>query len=56
MVNGFLFVDYSAPVSEANYDAEVGRKIAYQRAFQQIWSHEGYLLRERLYGNGTSKP
>lgn len=47
--NGFAFVDHSAPVSPENYNKDIGRKIAYERAFKQIWSHEGYLLKEVLH-------
>ena len=28
---------------------EIGRKISYDNAFRQIWSHEGYLLKEVLH-------
>ena len=48
MRNGFKFVGTSTPVSPANYDPEVGKRHAFDNAFRQIWTHEGYLLRERL--------
>lgn len=48
MRNGFKFVGKSAPASPENFDAEVGKTFAYEDAFRQIWSHEGYLLKERL--------
>lgn len=48
MANGFKFVGTSTPASEENFDIEVGRRYAYDNAFKQIWTHEGYLLRERL--------
>lgn len=54
MLNGFRFIGHSVPVHSANYDAQVGRQIAYDNAFQQIWTHEGYLLKEQLF-NGTSQ-
>lgn len=47
--NGFTILGKSAPASAANFDAELGRKIARQDAFNQIWPLEGYLLRENLY-------
>ena len=47
--NGFSFVGHSAPASPENYNKEIGRKIAYDNAFRQIWSHEGYLLKEVLH-------
>lgn len=48
MVNGFVFIGHSTPASKANFDAEVGKRYAYDNAFKQIWTHEGYLLRELL--------
>jgi hypothetical protein len=49
MFNGFKFVGTSTPASPQNYDAEVGKRYAYENAFKQIWTHEGYLLRQELY-------
>lgn len=46
--NGFTVTGESACASAANFDAEIGRKIARQNAVQKIWQLEGYLLRERL--------
>ena len=48
--NGFNVVDHSACVSPANFDVEIGRKIARERAVNQIWALEGYALAERIYG------
>lgn len=48
MKNGFKFVGTSTPASKENFDADVGRRYAYENAFKQIWTHEGYLLREQL--------
>ena len=47
--NGFAVVGESAAVSPANFNAEVGRKVARQKARDRLWALEGYLLRERLY-------
>lgn len=46
--NGFKFIGTSTPASDLNFDGEVGKRYAYDNAFKQIWTHEGYLLRERL--------
>lgn len=46
--NGFYVVGESAAASPANYDAELGRKIARDRARSKIWVLEGYALRTRL--------
>ncbi len=49
MRNGFVFIGHSTPASKANFDEEVGKRYAYENAFKQIWTHEGYLLRETLH-------
>lgn len=48
MQNGFRFVGTSTPADARNYDQKVGDRYAYDNAFKQIWTHEGYLLREQL--------
>jgi len=48
MRNGFYVVGESAPASPANFDAELGRKFAYENAIRQLWKLEGYALREQL--------
>lgn len=46
--NGTMVVGQSACVSPENFDAEIGKNIAYDDAIDKVWSLEGYLLRERL--------
>ncbi len=46
--NGFVVVGESAAASAANFDPEIGRKIARDNARNKIWALEGYLLRSRL--------
>ena len=46
--NGFTIIGKSAPASVANFDAELGRKLAYEDAVRQAWPLMGYALRERL--------
>jgi hypothetical protein len=46
--NGFTVTGESACVSLENYDAEIGRKIAFENAKQKIWPLMGYELRTRL--------
>lgn len=48
MKNGFRFIGSSTPASAENYDSKIGERYAYDNAFRQIWTHEGYLLREAL--------
>ena len=47
--NGFQIVGKSAAASIENFDKELGEKIAFQNAKEQIWQLEGYLLKEKLY-------
>lgn len=48
--NGFLVTGESAAASPANFDEELGRKIARENARGKIWAFEGYALRNRLAG------
>lgn len=50
MKNGFQVLGMSACASPENFNAELGKKLAYEKAFNQIWTLEGYLLREKLSG------
>ena len=47
--NGFTVTGESACASPANFNAELGQKIARDNARNKIWPLAGYLLRERLY-------
>lgn len=47
--NGSTVTGLSACVSPENFDAAVGREIAYNKAREQIWQLEGYLLKQRLF-------
>lgn len=46
--NGHIVVGESACVHPENFDAELGCKIARDRAMNKIWELEGYLLRETM--------
>lgn len=46
--NGFTLIGKSAPASAENFDAELGRKLAYEDAVRQLWPLMGYALREKL--------
>lgn len=48
MGNGFTIIGKSAPASPENFDAEKGKRFAYEDAIKQLWPLEGYALRERL--------
>jgi len=47
--NGFTVTGESAAASPENFDAEVGRNIAFRNAREKIWALEGYLLRQKLH-------
>lgn len=49
--NGFTVTGESACASPENFDAEIGRKIARQKAIDKIWPLMGYALKEKLSGN-----
>jgi len=49
MRNGYVLVGKSAPADPANYDYELGRKFAKEDCIRQLWSLEGYALRERMH-------
>lgn len=46
--NGFNLVGHSAAASPENFDRRIGEEIALRNARQQLWGHEGYLLRHLL--------
>lgn len=46
--NGFHVTGKSAAASLANFDAELGKKIARDNERNKIWALEGYLLRSNL--------
>jgi len=46
--NGFTVTGESAAASPANFDEEIGRKIARDNARNKIWQLEGYLLCTKL--------
>lgn len=53
--NGFTVTGESACADPANFDAELGKKIAIENAYDKIWPLEGYLLKERLFRDGLAK-
>ena len=47
--NGYTVVGHSACASDANFDKNIGERLAYDHAKNQIWALEGYVLKEHLY-------
>jgi hypothetical protein len=52
MRNGFMVVGKSAPAAPENFDAELGRKLAYEDCIRQLWPLMGYSLRDKLHAAG----
>ena len=46
--NGFTVTGESACASPENFDAEIGRKVARQKALEDVWMVMGYELRSKL--------
>lgn len=46
--NGITVTGQSACVSAANFDAEIGRKVARQDALRQLWPLLGFRLADRI--------
>jgi hypothetical protein len=49
LANGFTVVGESACASPENFNAQLGREIAFKKAYEKIWALEGYLLKQRLH-------
>lgn len=47
--NGFTVTGVSGVASPENFDAELGRKIARQKAISNLWPLMGYALKQRLH-------
>lgn len=47
--NGYSVRGESACVSPANYNKEIGERIAYDNAFDKLWALFGFLLKEELF-------
>ena len=54
--NGFTVTGESACVSPANFDEEIGRKIARQNAVNKLWPLLGFSLRDAIYEGQTKHP
>lgn len=54
--NGFTVRGDSSVVSRENFNEELGRKISRQKARDQVWPLEAYLLTQRLHEERTHIP
>jgi hypothetical protein len=50
LYNGFTIIGKSAPASAANFNADLGKKLAREDAVRQCWPLMGFALRDRLTG------
>jgi hypothetical protein len=46
--NGWIVIGKTAPASPANFNAEIGRKLAYEECVRQIWPLMGFNLKTQL--------
>ena len=46
--NGFMIIGKSAPASPENFNADLGKKLAYGDAIRQLWPLMGFALRDKL--------
>jgi hypothetical protein len=53
MKNGFSVIGHSAPASPENFNAELGKKLAYENAIRQLWPLMGFALRDKLHTTAT---
>jgi len=49
LYNGFIVVGTSACASPANFNEEIGQRLARADAKRKLWAFEGYALRDRLH-------
>jgi hypothetical protein len=54
--NGFKVLGESSCVSIENFDADIGRVIAFDNARDKIWMLEGYVLKQRSFEDTSAKP
>lgn len=48
LANGWTVIGKSAPVSLENFDADLGQKLAYEDAVNQVWPLMGFALKQQL--------
>jgi len=52
--NGFTVIGESACVSPENFDADIGKKVAFGKARDKIWAFEGYALKQKIFEGRAS--
>nr|GAT42301.1 predicted protein [Mycena chlorophos] len=56
LTNGFTTVGESACINPADFDAEMGKQLAYRDAETKIWRLEGYLRKQAAYDAAHTPP
>lgn len=46
--NGWTVIGKSAPASAANFNADLGKKLAYEDCIRKLWPLMGFALRDKL--------
>ena len=49
LINGFTVIGASACVSPKNFNRELGEKVSFKNARNEIWQLEAYELQQNLY-------
>jgi hypothetical protein len=53
--NGFVVTGTSAAADPDNFNEKIGQDIARERARNEVWQLEGYLVRQRLYDESNDE-
>lgn len=48
MKNGFIVIGKSAPMSRENFNAELGKKLAYEDCVRQLWPLMAFAAKEKV--------
>jgi hypothetical protein len=48
---GFVVTGESACIDAADFDVEVGQRLAYEMAFQKLWDFEAYYVKRKSGGD-----
>lgn len=55
LVNGFVVTGTSACADPSKFNQPEGEKYAFEKATDEVWKLEGYLLKQRMYEAGLSR-
>jgi Phage protein (N4 Gp49/phage Sf6 gene 66) family len=49
--NGFIIIGHSTPASPENFNADLGKELAYDQCIKQMWPLFGFALKEQIRHN-----